>query len=59
MPDPQIQVTNIAVNPAGTQLTASVTIAAGAAKGDRIVRVETPNGDSSFHNSAGNTFSVQ
>jgi uncharacterized protein (TIGR03437 family) len=57
--DDKITVANVAVSSDGTQLTATVTIAADAAKGERVVRVETPNGDSSFRASAGNTFSVQ
>jgi hypothetical protein len=58
-PDQKIAVTNIAVNQTGTQVTATVAIAADATIGDRTVRVETPNGDSTFTSSAGNTFSVQ
>lgn len=49
----------VKVNAGGTQVTATVTIAAGAATGPRVVRVLTPNGDSSFVSAAANTFTVQ
>jgi hypothetical protein len=56
--DSGITVKNIAVNTAGTQLTVQVQIAAGHPAGTRVVRVLTPNGESSFVTSAGNTFTV-
>ncbi len=56
--DTAFTVTNVVVNAAGTQLTATVAIAAGAKKGDRSVRVLTPNGESSFVLSSANSFKV-
>lgn len=43
--DPNIQVSNVQVNAAGTQLTATVQIAAAAAAGTRQVRLETNYGE--------------
>lgn len=57
-PDPAFTVSNIQVNTAGTQVTASVAIAAGAPKGDRIVRVATANGESTSMKSSADTFTV-
>jgi uncharacterized protein (TIGR03437 family) len=57
--DPKITVTGIQLDAAGTQLTATVAIAGDAVKGDRIVRVLTPNGESSLEKSAADTFTVQ
>ena len=57
--DSAFTVSNIAVNAAGTQLTATVKIAAGAQNGQHIVRVVTPNGESSGKVATGNTFTVQ
>ncbi len=51
-------VTNIQVNQDGSQLTATVAIAMNAAAGARLVRVETPNGES-MRLSTANTFNVQ
>ncbi len=45
-PDPSISVSGIQVNTAGTQLTAQVQIAASAAAGQRLIRVQGPNGAS-------------
>lgn len=45
--DPAYTVTNLAVNSGGTQLTATVAVAPSAVAGTRLVRVITPNGDSS------------
>jgi uncharacterized protein (TIGR03437 family) len=56
--DDAFTVSNIAVNSAGTQLTATVKIAAGAKTGPHIVRVLTQNGESSGKVAAGNTFTV-
>jgi len=56
--DPNITVTNIQMPFAGTQLTATVTIGAKATPGQRIVRVETPNGDTSFDLSSANKFQI-
>jgi len=56
--EPGIVATNIRVNAAGTQLTADVTIAKSVSKGDFVVRVETPNGESSFVSSSANSFKV-
>ena len=44
--DPNMQVSNVQVNAAGTQLTAAVTVGAGVKPNSRyILRVGTPNGD--------------
>jgi uncharacterized protein (TIGR03437 family) len=57
--DGAFTVSNIAVNSAGTQLTATVKIATGAQTGAHIVRVVTPNGESSGKVANGNIFTVQ
>ena len=51
-------VSNIAVTAGGTQLTATFKIAVGAQTGAHIVRVITPNGESSGKVDNGNTFTV-
>jgi YVTN family beta-propeller protein len=56
--DDAFTVSNIAVNSAGTQLTATVKIAAGAQAGAHIVRVVTPNGESSGKVGSGNIFTI-
>jgi uncharacterized protein (TIGR03437 family) len=55
--DSSITVSAIAVNSAGTQLTATVQVAASAAAGARVVVVFTPNGESAP--GAASTFTVQ
>ncbi len=57
--DPGFAVTNLSVNADGTRLTATVRLAAGTAPGARLVRVETPNGESTLTLSPANTFTVQ
>jgi uncharacterized protein (TIGR03437 family) len=57
-PDSAFTTTGITVNSGGTQLTATVKIAAGAQMGAHIVRVVTPNGESSGTSASGNTFTV-
>jgi hypothetical protein len=56
--DNAFTVTNIQVNSAGTQLTATVAIAANAQQGVRLVKVTAPNGDTSGQMSAANGFTV-
>src|SRR5262249_15545649 len=56
--EPGIVASNIRVNAAGTQLTATVTIDRSVSKGDFVVRVATPNGESSFVISSANSFKV-
>jgi hypothetical protein len=56
--EPGIVATNIKVNAAGTQLTADITIANSVSKGDFVVRIATPNGESSFVSSSSNSFKV-
>ena len=56
--DPAFKVTGITVNSTGTQLTATVAVAATALPGQRLVRVSTPNGDSSFNLSAMDSFVI-
>ena len=43
--DPNIKISNVQVNSAGTQITASIQILAAAATGTRQVRLETTNGE--------------
>jgi YVTN family beta-propeller protein len=57
--DPAFTVTNVQVNAAGTQVTATVAIAANASKSDRSVRVLTPNGESTFLLNSANSFKVE
>jgi hypothetical protein len=57
-PDTAFTTSAITVNAGGTQLTATVKIAAGAQLGAHIVRVVTPNGESSATAASGNTFTV-
>jgi hypothetical protein len=56
--DDAFTVSNISVNSGGTQLTATVTIAAGAQTGQHVVRVTTANGESSGKIAMGNIFTV-
>jgi uncharacterized protein (TIGR03437 family) len=56
--DTAFTVTNIQVTGGGTQLTATVTIAAGAKTGPRLVKVVTPNGETSGTLSIANTFTI-
>ncbi|MCZ6789325.1 MAG: hypothetical protein O7D33_05215 [Chloroflexi bacterium] len=57
--DTDITATNLSVDPSGTTLTASVTIASTAALGVRVVTVTTPAGTSSDTATGGNTFTVE
>jgi len=54
--DPAFTVTNLQAT--ATQVTVRVAITAAASKGDRLVRVLTPNGESSSVMSSANTFTV-
>jgi uncharacterized protein (TIGR03437 family) len=57
--DGHITVSNIVANQAGNQLTATVTISGKTLRGvPRVVRVETPNGDTSFAATSATTFHV-
>jgi uncharacterized protein (TIGR03437 family) len=56
--DDAFTVSNISVNAAGTQVTATVKIAANAGTGARVVRVVTSNGESSGKAATGNTFTI-
>jgi uncharacterized protein (TIGR03437 family) len=56
--DTNITASNIQVNGAGTQLTVTITIGVRASAGQRVVRVEALNGDTSFVASPVNTFLV-
>jgi uncharacterized protein (TIGR03437 family) len=59
IPDTNFTVSNIQTDSAGILLTATVTIAKGAARGQqRVVRVEAPNGDTSWTASSANTFLI-
>lgn len=56
--DPNITASNILVNGAGTQLTATITISRNGSARQRVVRVEALNGDTSFVASSTNTFQI-
>ena len=56
--DSAFAVSGISVNAAGTQVTATVTVAGGAVKGARVVIASTPNGESSFVLGGGDTFTI-
>ena len=56
--DTNLAASNIQANGAGTQVTATITIGRKASAGQRIVRVEALNGDTSFIASPVNTFQV-
>lgn len=57
--DSNISITNLQVNPDGTQATAQVSIASGAAVGDRVLQITTPGGVSTRAGTGGNVFTVQ
>lgn len=57
--DSAFTITAIQVNAGGTQLTATIAIAANASPGVRVVRVATPNGNSAFEFGLKDTFTVQ
>jgi uncharacterized protein (TIGR03437 family) len=57
-PDTAFTATNILVNAAGTQLTATITVSAAATAGPRIVSVVTRNGQSAAQASSADTFTV-
>ena len=57
--DANITVANVQLNGDGTQATAEVTIAAGAAVGARVVRFTVPSGVSTAVGTNGNLFTVQ
>jgi len=57
--DANITVSNLVVNAEGTQATANISIAAGAATGARVVRITTPAGSSTAAGTGGNLFTVQ
>jgi len=57
--DANITVANIQLNGDGTQATAEVTIAAGAAVGTRVVRITVPSGVSTAVGTNANLFTVQ
>lgn len=56
--EPGFTASNITVNAAGTQLTATIKIAATVPKGDYVLRVATPNGESTFVSATANTFKI-
>jgi uncharacterized protein (TIGR03437 family) len=57
--DTAITVTGIQVSSNGTQLTATVAVGTSAQTGPHVVRVVTPNGESSGMTAKGNTFTVE
>ena len=57
--DASLTLANIQVNGDGSQATAEITIAAGAATGARVVRISVPGGDSTAEGTSGNLFTVQ
>ena len=56
--DTKFTASNIQVNAGGTQLTATVKIDTGATTGPRLVRVMTPNGETTMMLSTANKFMV-
>ena len=56
--DSKFTASNIQVNSGGTQLSATVKIDSGATTGPRLVRVMTPNGETTMMLSTANTFTV-
>ena len=56
--DSGISVSSVAVNSDGTQVTATLSIAAGTSAGVRVVRVTTPGGSSTVTGTGANTFTV-
>ncbi len=56
--DTSVVATNLSVSADGTTLTATITVAGGAALGNRIVVVATPNGDSMIFNTGTNVIQV-
>jgi len=60
IPDTNVTVSNIQSNSAGNLMTATITIASSASRGkQRVVRVETLNGDTSWTASSANTILVE
>jgi hypothetical protein len=59
LPDTDITVTNLVVNAEGTEATATISIASGAAPGARVVQIATPAGSSTVAGTGGNLFTVQ
>lgn len=58
MSDSAFKASNINVNSAGTQLTATINVAASATDGVRVVRVMTPNGETGFVQTSNDTITV-
>ena len=56
--DPAFQITNVSVESTGRQITLTVQISPNAAKGDHVLRVFTPNGESTFTPLATNVMTV-
>jgi uncharacterized protein (TIGR03437 family) len=56
--DPALSISNVAVESTGQQITLTLQIAAGAAQGNHVLRVFTPNGESSTAAGAGNVLTV-
>ena len=57
--DANLSVTDLAVSPDGTQATVTLSIAAGATVGPRVVRITTPGWTSTASGTGGNLFTVQ
>ena len=57
--DPAIAVSNLAVNDNGTRATVTISVAAGAPAGGRVVRIATPGGSSTPAGLVGNILTVQ
>ncbi|HEV8640830.1 MAG TPA: IPT/TIG domain-containing protein [Methylomirabilota bacterium] len=57
--DSNISVTNLQVNPDGTEATAQVSILSGAVVGGRVIQITTPGGASTRAGTGGNVFNVQ
>lgn len=57
--DADLSVTNLTVSPDGTEATLTLSIAAGALPGSRVVRITTPSGTSTAAATGGNVFTVE
>jgi hypothetical protein len=59
LPDTDITVMSLVVNVEGTEATATISIASGAALGPRVVQITTPAGNSTAAGTDGNLFTAQ
>lgn len=57
--DPAFMITGMDVDPSGAQVRLTVQIAAGAGRGDHLLRVLTPNGENNLSVASGNVLNIQ